>query len=89
MQQMQKGKITPSGQILNPKIQPKQLMLRRDLGGRTEEKHKELQNLDPTSSPHLEDILFGGRVDLDLLLQSSKNQRVWVEGLRDLCDLNS
>ena len=64
---MQKGKITPSGQILLPKIQPKQLMLRRDLGGRTEEKHQELQKLDPTSSPHLEEILFGEKMDLDLL----------------------
>ena len=42
-------------------------MLLRDLGGRTKEKHQELQNLDPTSSPHLEEILFSGEVDLDLL----------------------
>ena len=48
-------------------LQPKQLMLWRDLGGRTKEEHQELQNLDPTSSPHLEEILFGGEVDLDLL----------------------
>ena len=32
-----------------------------------EDKHQELQNLGPTSSPHSEEILFGGKVDLDLL----------------------
>ena len=81
MQQMQKGKNTPSGQILLPKIQPKQLMLRRDLGGRTEEKHQELQNLDPTSSPHLEEILIGGEVDLDLLSCFPKFGQESSEGL--------
>jgi hypothetical protein len=32
-----------------------------------EEIHKELQDLDPIGSPHIEDILIGGNVDLDLL----------------------
>ena len=49
----------------------------------------ELQDLDPKGSPHLEEIWFGGIVDLGLLLQSSKDQRVWVEGLGDLYDLSS
>ena len=30
----------------------------------------------------------GEDVDLGLLLQSSEDQRVWVEGLRDLVDLS-
>ena len=32
-----------------------------------EEKHQELQDLDPLSSPHLEGRWIGGNVDLDLL----------------------
>ena len=55
-------------------------MLWRDLGGRTKEKHQELQNLDPTSSPHLEEILFGGRTDLDLLSCFPKNGQESLEG---------
>ena len=35
------GKNTLSGQVLLSEIQPNQLMLRRDLRGRTKEKHKE------------------------------------------------
>jgi hypothetical protein len=35
--------------------------------GRTKEIHKELQDLDPIGSPHLEEILIGGKIDLDLL----------------------
>jgi hypothetical protein len=43
-------------------------MLWRDMRGRTEEEnHKELQDLDPNRFPHLEEILLGGDVDLDLL----------------------
>jgi hypothetical protein len=43
-------------------------MLWRDMRGRTkEEKHKELQDLDPNRFPHLEEIMIGGYVDLDLL----------------------
>jgi len=41
----------------------------------------ELQDLDRKASPHLEEIWFGGNVDLGLLLQSSKDQQVWVEEL--------
>jgi hypothetical protein len=32
-----------------------------------EEIHKELQYLDPIGSPHLEEKVIGGNVDLDLL----------------------
>ena len=41
----------------------------------------ELQELDRKGSTHLEKKWIGGNVDLGLLLQSSKDQRVWVEGL--------
>jgi hypothetical protein len=36
--------------------------------GRTKEIHKELQDLDPLCSPHLEERWIGGNIDLDLLL---------------------
>jgi hypothetical protein len=36
---------------------------RKNKGGN----HKELQDLKPKGSPHLEEILIGGNVDLDLL----------------------
>jgi hypothetical protein len=42
-------------------------MLWRDMRGRTKEIHKEFQDLDPIGSPHLEEILIGGKIDLDLL----------------------
>ena len=62
------GQNTPSGQVLHSQIQPKQLMLWRDLRGRTKRRTtKELQELDQLGSPHLEERLFGGNVDLDLL----------------------
>ena len=35
--------------------------------GRTKEEHEELQDLDPWGSPHLEEKVIGGHVDLDLL----------------------
>jgi hypothetical protein len=35
--------------------------------GRTNEEHEELQDLDPMGSPHLEEKVIGGNVDLDLL----------------------
>ena len=53
----------------------------RDLGRRTKDKYQELQNLDPTSSPHLEEILFGGIVDLDLLSCFPKFGQESLEGL--------
>ena len=48
----------------------------------------ELQDLEPKGSPHLEERLIGGNVDLGLLLQSSKDQRVWVEGLGDIKEMS-
>ena len=43
-------------------------MLWRNMRGRTQEEiYKRLQDLDPKGSPHLERILIGGNVDLDLL----------------------
>ena len=34
---------------------------------KNEEEHEELQDLDPMGSPHLEEKVIGGNVDLDLL----------------------
>jgi hypothetical protein len=43
-------------------------MLWRDMRGRTRRKStNELQDLDPIGSPHLEEILIGGKIDLNLL----------------------
>jgi hypothetical protein len=43
-------------------------MLWRDMRGRTKEEiHKELQDLDPIGSSHLEEKVIGGNVDLGLL----------------------
>jgi hypothetical protein len=43
-------------------------MLWRDMRGRTRRKSaNELQDLDPNGSPHLEEKLIGGNIDLDLL----------------------
>ena len=57
--------------------------------GRTKRRTtQELQELDPLWSPHLEERLIGGNIDLGLLLQSSKDQRVWVEGLGDIKEMS-
>jgi hypothetical protein len=42
-------------------------MLWRKVRGRTNEEHEELQDLNPRGSPHLEEKVIGGNVDLDLL----------------------
>ena len=34
---------------------------------KNEEEHEELQDLDPRDSPHIEEKVIGGNVDLDLL----------------------
>ena len=34
---------------------------------KNEEEHEELKDLDPRGSPHLEEKVIGGNVDLDLL----------------------
>jgi hypothetical protein len=53
-------------------------MLWRDMRGRTKKEiHKELQDLDPIGSPHLEEKVIGGNVDLDLLsLFPKKDARI-------------
>jgi len=85
-----KGKNTRSAQVLHSQIPPKAT---NACGGRREEEQRrtqqiELQDLDRKGSPHLEEIWFGGNVDLGLLLQSSKDQRVWVEGLGDIKEMS-
>ena len=65
------GKGTRSAQVLLSQILPKQLMLGRKMRGRTKEEHEELQDLDPRGSPHLEEKVIGGNVDLDLLSLST------------------
>jgi hypothetical protein len=54
-------------------------MLWRDMRGKTKEEiHKELQDLDLIGSPHLEEKMIGGNVDLDLLsLFPKKMQESW------------
>ena len=61
------GKGTRSAQVLLSQIPLKQLMLGRKMRGRTKEEHEELQDLDPMGSPHIEEKVIGGNVDLDLL----------------------
>ena len=61
------GKGTQSAQVLLTQIPPNQLMLGRKMRGRTKEEHEEFQDLDPRGSPHLEEKVIGGNVDLDLL----------------------
>ena len=85
-----KGKSTQSAQVLHSQIPPKAT---NACGGRREEEQRrtqqmELQELDRKGSTHLEEKRLGGNVDLGLLLQSSKDQRVWVEGLGDLVVLS-
>jgi hypothetical protein len=42
-----------------------------------EEIHKELQDLDPIDFPHIEEIMIGGNVDLDILsLFPQKDARI-------------
>jgi hypothetical protein len=50
---------------------------------RTKKIHKELQELDPLCSPHLEEILIGGNIYLDLLsLFPQKDARI-MEGMEE------
>jgi hypothetical protein len=59
-------------------------MLWRDMRGRTRRKStNELQDLDPIGSPHLEEILIGGKIDLYLSLFSLKKMQEALEGFRD------
>ena len=60
---------------------PKSLTLKshqsnESYGGKEEEQegeHQKLQDLDPRGSPHIEEKVIGGNVDLDLLSLSLKN----------------
>ena len=54
----------PSPSLPNP---TKATNSREEMRGRTKEEHEELQDLDPRGSPHLEEKVIGGNVDLDLL----------------------
>jgi hypothetical protein len=56
-------------------------MLWRDMRGRTKEEiHKELQDLDPMGSPHKEEKVIGGNIDL---MGSLKDMQESWEELRD------
>jgi hypothetical protein len=46
-----------------------------------EEILKELKDLDPISSPHLEEILIGGNVDIDLLSLFYQNDSRSIGGM--------
>ena len=60
-------------------------MLWMDLGGRTKGRTtKELQEQDPLGSPHLEEKLSGGNVDLGLLSCFPKDGQESFEGLRGI-----
>ena len=51
-------------------------MLGRKMRERTKEEHEELQDLDPRGSPHIEEKVIGGNVDLDLSLFPQKLARI-------------
>ena len=54
----------PNSSLPNP---TKATNAREENERKNEEEHKELQDLDPMGSPHLEEKVIGGNVDLDLL----------------------
>jgi hypothetical protein len=57
-------------------------MIWRDMRGRTKEEiHKELQDLDLIGSPHLEEKVIGGNVDLDLLSLFPQKDEIIVGGM--------
>jgi hypothetical protein len=61
----------------------KKQMLWRDMRGRTKKIHKELQDLDPIGSPHLEEKVIGRNAGLDLLsLFPQKDARI-MEGMEE------
>ena len=85
MHQMQKAR----AQVLKSstlKFQQSNKCLWGNKRGRT--KRRTTQELDPLCSPHLEERLIGGNVDLGLLIQSSKDQRGWVEGWGDIKEMS-
>ena len=79
-----KGKST-SAQILHSQIPTKQQILMGNKRGRTKRRTtKELQNPHPLSSPHLEERLIGGNVDIDLLSCFPKDGQESLERLREI-----
>jgi hypothetical protein len=52
---------------------------RKNKGGN----HKELQDLDPIGSPHLEEKVIGGNVDLDLLSLFPQKDARNMEGMEE------
>jgi hypothetical protein len=57
-------------------------MIWRYMRGKTKEEiHKELQDLDLIGSPHLEEKVIGGNVDLDLLSLFPKKDEIIVGGM--------
>ena len=48
---------------------------------KNEEEHEELQELDPRGSPHLEEKVIGGNVDLDLLSLSPQKLARIIGGM--------
>ena len=54
----------PSPSLPNP---TKATNAREEHDRKNEEQHKELQDQDPRGSPHLEEKVIGGNVDLDIL----------------------
>ena len=54
----------PSPSLPNP---TKETNAREENERKHKEEHEELQDLDPRGSPHIEEKVIGGNVDLDLL----------------------
>ena len=69
MQQMHEARTHKVVKSFTPKFQPSNKCFGGgNKRGRTKGMNtKQPQNLDPLGSPHLEEILIGGMVDLDLL----------------------
>jgi hypothetical protein len=67
-------------------------MLFRDMRGRTKEIHKELKDLDPLCSPHLEERWIGGNIYLDLLSLFPKKYARIIGGMEEggqACKVNN
>jgi hypothetical protein len=67
-------------------------MLWRDMRGRIKEIHKELQDLDPLCSPHLEERWIGGNIDLDILSLFPQNYAKIMGGMEEggqACKVNN
>ena len=80
MQLMQRQGHTecPSPSLPNP---TKATNAREENERKNEEEHEELQDLDPRGSPHLEEKVIGGNVDLDLLSLFPQELARIIEGI--------